>query len=309
MKYVAFILRLLVGAIFIYSAYTKIFPVELFEYSFVNIGIISWKVAPFVARLFIGLEFFLGAWLMFGIAFKKFTLKAVFALLIFFCGYLLFLIFIKKETGNCGCFGTAVMMTPIQALIKNIVLLFVSYLLYIVPQPFFIKRRWIVLVLSILTFSAAFAVPFIVNPVNIDYSVTFAKSKINYHPPLELLYENTQPDKPKADLNKGKWIVAFLSLRCPHCKLAAYKLNVMHNKNPELPIYFVMNGDRKELIAFYKETNAQKIPYNILKGSDNFLKIVGPVYPVIFWLHDGIVERKSTHMELEQEEIEAWLKK
>jgi hypothetical protein len=260
-----------------------------------------------MARIFIGLEFLLGAWLILGVALRTFTLKAVIALLLFFCAYLLYLQFVKKETGNCGCFGTSVVMTPVQALLKNVLLIFIAVLLSLTDHPYLIRKKAVVLALAVLTGLAAFILPFALNPLN-AYSESFAKEKVNYRPPLELLYDKSQADTPRVDLRQGKWIVAFLSLKCSHCKLAAYKLNVMHNKNAMLPIYFVLNGKKKNLDEFNRETNAQKVPHNFLKGKDNFLKLVGPVYPVIFWLHDGVVEKKSTHVELEQADIEAWMK-
>ena len=62
-----------IGLLFIVSAATKIYPMEPFEYQFVDIGIASWKTAPFIARFFIGVEFFLGMLLILNIFLKKFT--------------------------------------------------------------------------------------------------------------------------------------------------------------------------------------------------------------------------------------------
>ena len=55
------ILSLGLGLIFIYSGYTKLYPViETFEFTFIDIGVANWYTAPLIARLLIGLEFFIG---------------------------------------------------------------------------------------------------------------------------------------------------------------------------------------------------------------------------------------------------------
>ena len=48
------------GLVFIYSGYTKLYPIEPFEFTFVDLGIAGWKSAPFIARFMIGLEFLIG---------------------------------------------------------------------------------------------------------------------------------------------------------------------------------------------------------------------------------------------------------
>ncbi len=65
-KIAFFILSSIMGLVFLYSAYTKLYPIEPFEYTFVDLGIGGWKMAPFIARFMIGLEFFIGILLIFG---------------------------------------------------------------------------------------------------------------------------------------------------------------------------------------------------------------------------------------------------
>src|SRR5690554_1640604 len=113
-KGVLVFLCILMGAVFIFSGYTKLYPIEPFEYTFVDIGMAGWQLAPFVARLLIGLEFLIGVLLVFNLHLRKIIYKTGIALLLFFSVYLVLLIFFTGNKGNCGCFGSHLEMTPLQ---------------------------------------------------------------------------------------------------------------------------------------------------------------------------------------------------
>src|SRR5450432_1249526 len=110
MKWVKIIIAALIsiglGLIFLYSGYSKLTPViETFEFTFVDVGIANWYTAPVIARLLIGLEFFLGFLLIINYNLRKFVLPFTINLLLFFIIYLLIQIAGNGNTGNCGCFG------------------------------------------------------------------------------------------------------------------------------------------------------------------------------------------------------------
>src|SRR3989344_2972752 len=123
------LLSCVLGVVFIYSAYTKLDPIEPFEFTFVDLGVANWRFAPFIARFFIGTEFFIGLLLVFNIK-VKLTNKLTIATLIFFSLYLTGLLLLSGNKGNCGCFGTHLVMTPLQALFKNGIMIGLSWLLY-----------------------------------------------------------------------------------------------------------------------------------------------------------------------------------
>ena len=102
------------GAIFIFSGYTKLYPIEPFEFTFVDLGF-NWQIAPFVARLMIAIEFLIGILLVLNVNLRKFSYKLGIGILVFFCVYLILLMAILGNKGNCGCFGTYLQMTPLQA--------------------------------------------------------------------------------------------------------------------------------------------------------------------------------------------------
>ncbi|MBC7450928.1 MAG: hypothetical protein H7259_05525 [Cytophagales bacterium] len=128
-------LRILVAVLFIFSAATKLMPVESFEKQLVDDGITNWCFAPILAGVIISTEFFLGLALLQNHLFKKIILPATAAMLIGFCIYLVYQISTKGNSGNCGCMGQIIPMTPIQALSKNIITLgILGLLFYISPS-------------------------------------------------------------------------------------------------------------------------------------------------------------------------------
>ena len=306
LKVLAVVLSVACGAVFLLSAYTKLFPIEPFEYTFVELGIAGWKNSVFIARFFIGFEFACGGLLILNFWLKRFTIPLVSFTLLFFIAYLIVQIMHYGNNGNCGCFGTAFVFTPLQGIIKNIVLLVVAAFIYFFHPNFsfrFMKPITIVLVI------VAFVLPFILNPYDYDAALKNYSGELNYKLNLDSLYHNPDVQAPKAELRQGKWIISFMSLTCPHCRIAAKKLHIMKQKNPDLPIYIFLNGDDKNIKPFFEDTRADNLPWSILNGRGIFFKLAGPSVPQIDWVNNSVVENKSNYMVLQQSDIEAWLKK
>lgn len=209
--------------------------------------------------------------------------------------------------GNCGCFGTHIIMTPLQALIKNVVTLIILWILSRYHQGFELKnRRKYFIAIPVL---AAFIFPFILNPVALDYSEAYLnRSENNFKLELDSLYTNAKLNVPPRTLSKGKHIIAFMSLTCPHCRIAANKIRVMHERNPDISFYFVLNGDEKNLAPFFENTQTQNIPHCLLLGR-NFVLLAGTSMPAIYLVNNSTVEHVVNYMDMDQKEIENWLRK
>jgi hypothetical protein len=162
------IITALLGCIFIFSAYTKLYPVEPFEYTFVDLGLSNWQLAPFIARLLIALEFLIGILLILNILLKKITYKLGIVTLIIFCIYLILELVISGNKGNCGCFGTTIYMSPLKALLKNIAMLAIFIALYVFHDGFTFGKFSKYIVAALIITSCVF--PFILTPVQLSYS-------------------------------------------------------------------------------------------------------------------------------------------
>jgi hypothetical protein len=300
-----FIISVLLGGVFVFSAYTKLYPVEPFEYTFVDLGISNWQLAPFIARLLIAFEFLIGVLLILNIVLKKITYKLGIVTLFVFCIYLILQLIISGNKGNCGCFGTTIYMSPLKALIKNILMLGIFVALYIFHTGFNFGRfsKYIVIAVGL----TSIALPFILNPVQLDYSEAYLnKPSTNYKLELDTLYNNAYSNIPPKKLSKGKYIISFMSLTCPHCRIAAKKIHILNEKNPSIPFYFVLNGKEEKLKAFFDDTHTENIPNCMLKGS-HFIYLGGVVLPAILLVNNSIVEHQVDYITLDQQEIEKWL--
>lgn len=309
------ILCALLGFVFILSGFTKggfpfltqfSSPIEPFEFTFVDLGIGNWQAAPFIARLLIGFEFFVGLLLLFNIKLKKIAYRLGAFILILFSTYLILLMAFSGNKGNCGCFGTVFTMTPFWALMKNLGMLLLFAFLYKFHEgwnnKFATVLFWICLVASI-------SLPFIWNPVELDYSEAYLnKPEENFDIPLDTLYNNAKLNVPPKTLSQGKHVIAFMSLTCPHCRIAAKKIRIMHELNPSISFYFVLNGDDEKLKPFFEDTHTENIPYCMLLGKP-FVYLAGTSMPAIYLINNSKVEHDLNYIDLDQKQVEEWMKK
>lgn len=299
------ILSIATGGLFIYSAYSKIYSYgsfERFQYTIVEYVHLPWFLAANGARILTGMEIAIGALLILNLlGVGKWILKVGILLLIAFSVYLVYLWAAVGDDVNCGCFGDKIWMSPTSSLLKNALLLVVFYLLLRFHEGLRFKfSKW----LAVILFVVGTASPYFIYP-NPASEPNFLK-KDSYELDLSRLYDNEKVVEPNVDLRKGKHIVAFMSLTCPHCRLAAYKMQLMKKDNPDIPIYFVLNGDSSKLASFWKETGAQDVPNTMAKGRD-FTDLSGFSLPSIYWVNDGWVEVNSNYIDLKQADIEKWL--
>lgn len=303
------ILRIVLGCIFILSAITKLFPIESFELSIVESGFINWSIAPYIARLFIGFESIIGLLIIFNIKIKE-ILKVSIGLLFFFTLYLIYVWIKDGENADCGCFGELIKLNIKESILKNIILLGISFYLIFKVKPFVLRFQKILLPLLILIMMT---LPFIINVININKYSTIYTNNIDYKLDIttlgEFKYENIT-----YNLNEGKKIVCFMSLTCKFCKLAAKKLTIINKKiNNNLPIFYVLGGSKKYLDDFWKESNSNIYPYLLLEPSTSnnkiFFDLSGPILPTIYFIDNGVVKKKVHFEDLDQKDIEYFLSK
>src|SRR4051812_39334710 len=123
---IGLILLLALSGVFFYSGYSKIYSdnaFDNFQWSFLDLGFSSILVSGIIARLMIGLEFLLGLFLLLHIFLRRFTYPSVIAILSVFIVYLIIILLKQGNSGNCGCFGDKLAMTPLAAIWKNIAMI------------------------------------------------------------------------------------------------------------------------------------------------------------------------------------------
>lgn len=298
------LLLLALAGTFLFSGWSKIYSdnaFDSFQWTFIDLGIDSVLVAGIIARVMIGMEFMLGLFLLGHIYLKRFTYKAVIAVLLVFIAYLLIVIAKQGNSGNCGCFGDKLAMTPLAAIWKNLGMIAATgILMYLYPVKPYKYQEYAVMLACLLAFST----PFVMNGIALGTAPVKYVQPVN----LDLLYK--YDSKPGVELRKGKHIVAFMSLTCPHCKKAAYLMQIIHRKHPEIPMYLVIAGHPDLKKAFFDETHAEVVPHILYDHTEEFTEMAGAGVPAIYWFNNGKVEYKSkyAYYQMDPEYMLKWMR-
>ena len=282
------------GALFLYSAYTKLFPIQAFEFTMAEYVHLPMMAAKIGSRFFIGLEAALGGLMILHFLGKnKWPLKIAFWLLAVFSVYLIYLWIVAGNNVNCGCFGDAIWMRPSASLLKNAGMMIIIGLLIRYHKG--LSWQWtrisgpVILICTV-------ALPYLLFPI-------VGRHKIDLSP----LYAADKTDKPDIDLTKGKHIIAFLNPQCMHCRKAGLKMHELRLKNPTLPFFMVIGGTFSDLTDFWKDSQAEDVPHCRL-ANDPFVKLTGGVYPQIDWINNSWVEENTEYPDLDAMVIERWVK-
>lgn len=288
------VISVAIGALFVYSAYTKLFPtVQAFEYNIAGNMLIDHKTAAIAARFFTGIEAGLGFMIaahFFGA--RKWVLKLAIGLILIFSIYLIWLWSQAGDQVNCGCFGGAIFMSPSVSLLKNIGILAVLIVLAKYHNGFSFKGAGYIPLINIF---CLIILPFAAFPVFSRYKFKFGG-----------LYADTA-NLPTKDLQHGKHILAFLSRSCSHCRKTALKMHDMRQQNAALPFYLIIGGTDTAFYTFWTETKARDIPWSLL-AMNQFMDYTGGEFPQILWINNGYVEANTTYPELDRKVIEDWMK-
>jgi len=144
------------------SGIAKLFPVWAFEKQLVDLGIASWCYAPYLARFIIAFELSIGVAILQPHFLKLLVIPATILLLVAFCVHLSIQMYLHGAmSGNCGCLGQLIPMTPLEAFIKNIITIgLLVYLYFLIRYNEKRKNRFIYLLLIYLSFALAVFVCF-----------------------------------------------------------------------------------------------------------------------------------------------------
>lgn len=83
----------------------------------------------------------------------------------------------------------------------------------------------------------------------------------------------------------------------------------MKAKEPNMPVYAIMNGSPDELKGFIAETRMDNIPYTLFNGAADFAALNdGPSLPTVKWVKDTTVVREPNYITVTENDISAWLK-
>ncbi len=296
-RFLLVLLSVATGAVFIYSAYTKAFPIYSFEATLVEYAHFPALLAGIASRIFVSLEAAMGLLILLNIyGWRKWVLWFTIALLMVFNIYLIYLWVVYGSAVNCGCFGDAIWMNAPMSLLKNAFLL--AALGTLVKYHRGITLKWTPIVYISVPLSLLIC-SFIAFPLFQD-----AGAK----PDITSWYSGKAVTiVPSVDLRKGKHVLAFLSPSCSHCMKAAKKMHDIHLQYPNTSFFMVIGGTESKLDSFWKHSEAEDLPYTRME-KEAFLKNTGGVFPRIVLLKNGTIVAHTGYKELNAETLNNWMK-
>ena len=299
-KYVPIAIRSSIAFLFLLSAVAKLYPSPYFAISTFEVKQLyplgfSGDVASYFSRILIGIEFALGVLLLQKHYLRKLVIPATILMLAVFTTHLSIVTFQDGgNSGNCGCFGSLLPMTPIQAILKNVVaMILLVVLLKVMPKKDESKSNFWVLSTATLAFILLLfmlapiqaksnfvdvtgtepeeATPIeTVVPVKSDSIVTTVKADTLKKVVVEIKDEPLQKKSGYnvyfSKIDNGKKVLCFFVPGCDHCRVAAKELTEMKAKDknfPDIRIIF-MNEEADLIPEFFKFAGAE-YPYKIIE--------------------------------------------
>ena len=302
-KNISWILRLIISALFLLSAVAKLYPSPYFAISTFEVKQLyplgfSEGFAPYFSRILIGIEFALGIAILLKDYLKKITIPATILLLAVFTIHLSYTTFVSGNAGNCGCFGELIPMTPVEAIIKNIIAIGLLIWLFKILPADGKSNFWLLKSVGL----GCILVLFMVAPIRpvaeiVEEPISPKNSIIEIKPSTDYIYtteeikigndsiklkdgkeiptEKKTEDAPKKvksgyekyfpGIDTDKKILCYFVPGCDHCMDTAKELNEMRKKDKNFPpIYVIFMNEEPEKLPTFFEFAGTKFPYKMI---------------------------------------------
>lgn len=265
-------LRAILGIIFLMSAISKLVAPGLFEITIMEQGIFtSREIVAYLSRFLIVMELFIGLALFQSFYLKNIILPLSIFILLAFTILLSFSVF-AGDTNNCGCFGEVVKMSPLQAIIKNIFLIFIGMILFRLQDDNSTK-----IYIPILILVVSFGTVFGIAPIKSYENLVFTQ------------YTNFE-NEGRVDLTSGNNLVAVFFIECEHCIETAQEIVKLENETGNISnLYILFAGEDSDSIHSFIDKTQIDHPYFRIPLED-FFGLIGNSPPRIYWLKDGKVK-------------------
>ena len=309
-KNLPLIIRVLMSALFLLSAVAKLYPTPMYgitktfeEGQLIPMGF-SEGIAPYFSRFIIAIEFFIAFAVLQKNYLKKLVIPTSILMIFVFSLHLAYSLFLG-DSENCGCFGELIPMSPLQALIKNIITIGILGYLYKNTtddkENSFSKLS--VQLLTVLLVMFAFL------PVSSQ-----TKSEGNSF----VLFVEDESFKNSEDYK----ILCYFDAGCEHCQHAARSIDSLSNLSDNFPpVHIVFSDTEQENIPKFFEYVGNQYPYQVMPFAnydtdeiDSYMEITFPDYdnPIVI-LYKGAKQIRlfdgSGYNEYQAEELQLLLDK
>ena len=280
------VIRIIISLLFLVSAYAKVyhepsayFSITTFEAKqLVPLGFSS-EISSYLSRILIALEFAIGVLILLPFYLKRIVIPLTIFVLAAFCVHLALQIYLTGNSGNCGCFGTLLPMTPLEAILKNI---FAIGLLVILNKLLTKdKSKSIEIFYGFLIYLFFVIGIMALVPIKNSSNVTIES---NYQIQEDLVLEGPKQMKsefgqtlPFAD--KGRLILCFFAPGCDHCRAAVRSIDSLSKIVEDFPkVEIVFMDEEVDKIPEFFEYAGSEYHYIVLD--------ISTFYDVLTWERD-----------------------
>ena len=261
-------IRIMIGGMFIIAAILKLISIDEFEIYIYSFNVLSFLVTTFVSRLLIAGEFILGLFLILKINYK-FTWRATLIMLMLFTLFLIYVAIFRNDD-NCHCFGELVELSPIESIVKNVVMMALLLLVScrVTESPNHRVRC------SLLIVTCTLIIVFVVSPPDVIYNKIYSSEKEissgklyeSFDDVVKINFENDSVSFDSTSvfkLDEGSQMIAIVSSGCKYCKLGVKKLAMMlDNKETDISdVDIFIWGSPNGIINFRRETLTEDYDY------------------------------------------------
>ena len=264
------ILRYGIGSMFIIAAILKLMSIDEFEIYVYSFDVFNFLLTTLFSRLLITGELVIGLLLIFKMCYKI-TWRATLSVQILFTLFLVYVLVFRKDD-NCHCFGELVELSPLESIVKNIVVIGGLFLIKTTrlqdhkTTSKFVGLRKVLLIASVI-------IPFVVTPMDSVYKMIYSSEKeistVDLYESFDkvvamdfiendIVFDSTYVFEPKGDK-----VVAIVSSGCKYCRLGVKKLSLMMKNNGVTPddVNIFIWGSREGILNFREETMTEGCYY------------------------------------------------
>lgn len=289
------ILRLILSALFIVSAVAKLYPSPYFAISTFEVKQLyplgfSAEIAPYFSRVLIGIEFALGIAILIPHYLKKITIPATLLLLTVFTIHLSYTTFSSGNAGNCGCFGELIPMTPVEAIIKNILAIGLLIWLFKITPSDEKSNFWVLTSITLgcvlglfmiapmkVSASPVLQIPTQTTNLGISTDTTLTTVMATIEKAIDSSNNKAviKVDEPVAKksgftnyfpgIDQDKKILCFFAPGCEHCQETAKELTEMKRKDKNFPaVSIIFMDEEADKIPEFFNVAGTKYPYQVV---------------------------------------------
>lgn len=277
------------------SAIAKLSSMESFELYIFSFQAISFDLSSLFARILIIAELLICIGLTTGQFygfFKKITA-------VFLCTFSIFLLWriIVGDTESCHCMGDIVDMSPLQSLLKNVIMGLL--LVYSWSDP--CRQTDFRNIGAVLLAAGSSIAVFAAFPPDIYYRIGRSSDDISI--------EKLTPVTDSLGLNSGRRIICLYSATCEHCRHSASKLAgiIRRHDIPQdsVSVIFMQTHENQDSVSrefFVNSGEGLELPNSYLHPY-KFLPVTNGSMPLILLFEDGKVIEEYDYLSLNEKEI------